>query len=488
MKEMGTYVWFFSYLYLAVFAIYSLLYVISRRAIFTTGVIALFLFLLITNYVKPANISGEATIELTCALDQLKTSPDKGFRQTCMFGYPTRQYYLTAIPTLLFGRSLWTLSLGGSLYFILGLFIFCAGCLKFLKQHAYADIVTAGIVSAFFHFHFAMHFLFVFEQGNYPFSLALILAGSFLHFISKPRAIYLVPISLTLVYAIYSYTPSLTLIPLAMLAIIYLALAHKGYSWTIRFSLLSIIPVLLFYLSASLLFRHDINIINTQTRSPELLRQDLIKAGQDFIFNRFSEPFVSPLFIPILGLIVLASASYAFGPIPMVVSAWIVGTIVFSIVSRGYVYYGIDFRLHRASVVLPIFLVQILYLVRSLPKAKIYSYLAVFFVVLTTGITYQLNMLNSRNTHPHWALISSLPQNTTRSNLYLHPDVSEYVSLSDTLRYFRPNISVLPLPDTENCPSEKGGIVLAPKGRACPGNVLGTFTTYSGDELSLSAF
>lgn len=124
----GFFAWMIILAFLLVFSLKNILLFFldcwKNQSFYTLTIIIIFVILLTFNFFSNKTISGETTQETACVLNHIAHSVDRGFHQTCLFGYPAKQYYLTAIPSLLFGREKWTLSLGGSLYFLLALPIF----------------------------------------------------------------------------------------------------------------------------------------------------------------------------------------------------------------------------------------------------------------------------------------------------------------------------------------------------------------------------
>lgn len=64
--------------------------------------INLFAILIFLGAPLTINSNSETTQEIGCALNHISKSSDLGFRQTCLFGYPARQFFFPTLPSIFF--------------------------------------------------------------------------------------------------------------------------------------------------------------------------------------------------------------------------------------------------------------------------------------------------------------------------------------------------------------------------------------------------
>lgn len=464
--KLGTIFWFISYLFLAVFAFKALIFLFSgiktRKSIFTLFMVMVWIFVVFVNLTSNKNLSGETTIEIRCAILNYSNSKDFSFNQTCLFGYPSRQYFLPTLPTLIGGSSQFNLNLGGALYFLFGIIIFSSGVIRFLKKGLRGDLITAILLTFIFHFYYVNHFLTYFEQSIFPFSFALITCGLLLHFIKTKSNESLFLTSLLSFYLIYSYTPSLFFYFLLLLIFLYLIVSTKiAKSQKIYLLVICVFSFVSFILS--LRIRSDINIYMGKRDYFDLLLDLKLTLSHLFLQNQ-GNPIISPYLNFIFLLIVFFSYSYLFDGKFLAASLWILSVIVFSALSQGYIYYGIDFRLHRASVIFPVFLSMLAILSGSiLSRLKLKTYIVEFFLFvvfifyLFTGLLFFNKYMTSKGINYHLETINFLKEKglirwNKKIKFFIDPETQpSYWSFYDYAQYFAPNgvISRITPPDCQ---------------------------------------
>ncbi|MBU4210670.1 hypothetical protein KKC08_00465 [Patescibacteria group bacterium] len=470
--KFGTYLWFFSYLYVAIFACKCfweiILYIPKKKSIFTSALIIFLLFIIFKNIPLATNLSGETPQEIACALNHIEQSPDKGFRQTCLFGYPARQYFLPTLPSLFFGRSLINLHTGGALYFILGLIIFSSAILKYFNFSLFGDLVGALILSSFFHIDFFNRLLFSFEQSIFPFSFALIISGLFLHYIKDKKNTPLFLFAFILYYLIFSYTPSLSLFFFSLM-IIFCLFFNKNINKKQKyfFIFLFISSLLLFLISLG--FRNDIQI--TGDKNITELTSDLLLAFKHLIFQTMGINFVSPVFNFIFIFLIL-SPLFLFWQNSLA-SLWAIAVLVIAVISRGYCYYGVDYRLHRALIIFPILFTNFVIILKKLKITKnkyIIKILCAYLIFfLSTGYIYQNQYLNTKLSGQqtlHFNFIKKLekilaidPKNKYKTLYFTDKAHKEFVSINDSLQYFIPNLHRQKLEQTDYTKTLSGQVI-----------------------------
>lgn len=439
--KLGVYLWILSWLFVFLYVLDSFVFILKKSKVLGVFLLLFFVIILI-NTINPVNLSGETTQQIAGTLNYFNQSHDLGFRQTIMFGYPARQFFLSAIPSFIFGRTHFLLNFGGSLYYLFSLIIFVKGLLDYFKKDKYSEFLTILILSFIPHFYWINHHIFLYEQSYYPFAFGLMLCGFFLSYLRNFSSKYLFLIGFTLVYLIFSYTPSLALVFFALVVGIYLLIKEKGGK---NFYVLAlIIFASLFFLLSSFEFRRDVNLLGEQM-SREYLIKNLIVSLRHIVFLDQGKPVVSPVFNLIFLLTIIYSL-FNFRKIGIFFSGiWIVATIILSIISKGYTYYGIDFRLHRSSVIFPILLLLIAKFLKDLNANIRNFYLLVITVVffISTGIVFQMILLKSREPVRHLAFIKFLKKEIDKDKLDNNEEIIfsdglnvEYISLQDSLQYF----------------------------------------------------
>ena len=447
--KLGTYLWFVSYLFVIIFAFRCfaeiIKFTISKKTPFTLLTILTFIFLIVTQLNNPASLSGETSIEINCAISHLSNAKDLGFRQTCLFGYPARQFFLPAIPSLMLGRNLINLNMGGSLYFLMGMTVFAYSIIRTYGNNYRSDLLSTLALSSLLHFHYFNHFLFFFEQSIFPLSIGLMLIGSFLIYIKSGNRIALVPLGLSLLYLPASYTPALALLFFAWLVIFYFLYTNKKNKNKRSLFLIMILSAVV--LISTLTYRYDINL----TGSDRTVNQELTDAISAFLHlilhdqgNSYTSPVFTFIFVSIL-VLGLIGATKLLGRIS---SLWIIAVIILSVISQGYAFYSIEFRLHRSLVIVPVFLILFVQTISKLDVKKwnttLYTIMVLIFI---TGLMYNVNFLTNRQPNPHYRYIQWLEINRVVENvdqIFITQQAGQQnnlISLHDNLSYFMPGIN-----------------------------------------------
>lgn len=190
--------------------------------------------------------------------------------------------------------------------------------------------------------------------------------------------------------------------------------------------------------------------------------------------------------------------------------------ILFSIISKGYIFYALEFRLHRVLVALPVLLFLFSKLVnritllnlpititsrypQRLKKAGSKLFIIFVFFITISGLYYNQNFLNNRSPNPHYSYMKWINANVNThetSILYITHEAGRFnnlISLSDTLRYFIPNIKAIYISTLEifkeDCYPRSGisGMILIPEIHKCYYPLI-TQTAVSQDVSNLGGF
>ncbi|MDH7476281.1 MAG: hypothetical protein QHH09_02295 [Microgenomates group bacterium] len=448
----GTIFWLMSWFFIFLFFIRQLIemikLVVNKKIFVALTLILLTAAIVLINIDNPKNISGETTQEINCMLTHFKFEKDWGFNKSCFLGYPSRQFILPVLPSLIFGRSLFALNLGGAIYFIIGLIIFASGTLSFLGKNKVADLITAIILSFIFHLYYFNHFMFLYEQSIYPFCFSLLAVGLFLHYLSKKSWPILILIGFTCLFLIFAYTPGIAvyfLIVFVLLGFLY----SKQINFYQKITIALIIIITLVSYLFSLKVRGDINFFDFNQPPAINILKDLTDTFYHLILQKNGNPMVSPVFNFIFLSVLFIPLFLVFGKTMFIGSIWMLAVIIASVIAKGYSYYGIDFRVHRATIIFPILFLMIILMIKPYIKKldffkKPLTGLLIFLVF--TGLIFQLNMLNLRDPGRHLIFINFLKEKIKEGTLTYKEEIifsdrlnSEYISLHDILQYFLPN-------------------------------------------------
>ena len=418
----------------------SLFYLFRSRAFLTLAVLGVWYFMIFSNMTTPQAQHHEITQELGCAVLHIQEQTDRGFRQTCLFGYPMRQLYLPSLPTFILGRTQLAQNLGGSFWFLIGIAVFGA-CVVRRFRGIRGDMLAAAHIAMLMHFRNLNHFAFSFEQSIFPISWALIIIGSMLAY-TPARLPAILALSCI---AVFGYTPALALIPLVLLFLAhrYVTRRHE------RPALSAAIIVIIFEFISSFYLRGDFNVIAEQ-QSARTLFFDHLLPGFIFLFSPGpgAAPFAeAPLLWYLLAVLVAWTFS-AFRSLKGFLALWIWGVLAFALTARGYCYFPPSFQLHKALVSIPAILVLS---IATITFISGYSrYLLFLLLPLTVALTWsgvfiQHDYLGSRSAYRHLAFVQWLGDlsewNQPVSLFMSHELEHDYVSLNDALQYYHPRIN-----------------------------------------------
>jgi len=450
--NIGFIFWFLGYFILLIYSIYSLISIFKTsleiKSFVSIFMIFIIFFLLLINANNSANLSGETTQEASCFLNNLKEK-DYGFWRACFLGYPLRGYYLLGLPSYIFGRSLFNLHLGGFLHFLINLPIFVFTLFLLVPGKKIYDFIIGILLSFFFHLHYFNHFAFLYEQSIFPLLFSLSAFSFYYQFVNKEKPEEIILLGLILQYLIFSYTTALMTVFIIVFLLFRLFFRNKKYKKIIFLVIIFTILSVIF----SFKFRMDVRIFNFKERSFDVLLKDLSDGIEHLFFQNKGTNFVSPIFHFVFIFFITVPLFGFFGRESFLLTLWIWGVIVFSIISKGYTYYDIDFRLHRSLVILPAIFFIIINAVKEFLKFKdnkkeLLLVVYVFGLFYLTGYFFQFNYLSSRKPSRHYALISYIKKEIINkkkifpSHLIFSQQVySEYISLNDTLQYFLPGLT-----------------------------------------------
>jgi hypothetical protein len=448
----GVIFWFLSFLVMFVVATGQMIK-LAKTAWKTKNFASLFSLLVILvlvafNITRARSISGETTQEVACALERFKQSIDWGYRKICFLGYPTRQYYLPALPSFLLGRNQLTLNLGGTLYFWLGISLFAAGSLKFNQFKTKQDLITGIGLISILHFYFFNHFLLnQYEQSNFPLSLGLAAFGLYFLFRKTEKLFYLPLIGIVLHWLIYIYTPGLALLPLVVF-LLFIAFFKIDKKKRVTFLITSLVIIVItgINLHLSFKFRQDVRLLGEENPVASV-KPEAYKLFQHLSFKRMGNPFFSTSLTVLFWSTLIFSLILNLSLETVGLIVWILASIFIATFSKGYAYYHLAFRAHRALIIIPAFLYLLISLLTKIKIKKILLY-CLYLLMLIDGFRFSQQYLNSRQPDPYLQVISSFEKNSNiedepQNILYFSQSAFKYIrSFRDFSQYFWPDTRI----------------------------------------------
>lgn len=312
------------------------------------------------------------------------------------------------------------------------------------------DLQVALLLSFFLHLHFFNHFLFIyFEQSNFPFAIGLLLIGTYLLYKKEESLEYLLFFIFGIFLSINAYTPALALAILALVVLL-ISFFKKDRYLAIKFfaCLLSLI-----LLVASFTYRADFKLANQQNEIIFYIRE-LLFIMQHLLLQSKGVSFFSIIFTP-APVIAMAFCLHYLLLTPnlkktlatkislLLLIVWTISVFFLSAIAHGYAFYSLDFRMHRALVVMPIWLLLIYFALRRIQLSnKLLLVLLIFYFSL--GILYQRQYYETISDSQHWLIIKWLKRalpNTTSGQLQIaDSNPAIYLSLNDEMQYFYPTL------------------------------------------------
>jgi hypothetical protein len=393
----------------------------------------------------------ETTQEIACTLNCFADSPTWGYTDTCLFGYPTRQFLVPALPSLLFGRSYTALTFGGALYFLIAISIFARGLLSHLEDRPEGDLLAALVLSFLPHIHYFNHFMYSFEESIYPLLFGMILCGLALQWMKAPSLAYPFLIGLVLLHGAWAYTPALALVVLGLVLLCAHALGSRTLPRTGRIASLGVSAVVVASFIVSLWVRSDLHAFGE--RSAAELVSDLGAAFRHIVIAPIDpgEVFVTRFLLVFLIGALVGSLTFVDGWRGVVLGAWMWGVLVASIVLPGSAYYNTSLQIHKAIVLFPVMFCVVVFLWRRLdprPPVATWALVALLGVSCLVGGSAQYAYVWNRP--PEWriALIHflerALPDGGRSRARMLLAEVADSSSrvqnLHDFMQYFLPKL------------------------------------------------
>lgn len=281
---------------------------------------------------------------------------DLGYTSRAFLNYPSRQYLLVALPSVIGGSGFLQLHLGYALPFMAGVLYFYAGTRRAVceRNPLLAGLALLLILSSPYLYSFYLHF----EQVTLPAAFTLFALGTLFSAIYAPSFLNLA--ALTWIGALLgaSYTPSLGSWTLLCVVLLYIAAgeARKGSSaraaiWIASFGCIMIAGLL------SFMTRGDLPIGSAALR-PDVAADpgrslELVLEGLGIVLSPGSRSFFGAALLIVLALY-LASAIRRRAWPHIAIVLWMLLEIVFAVSLTGWDSPPPGTALHRALPIVPV--------------------------------------------------------------------------------------------------------------------------------------
>lgn len=185
----------------------------KERSWYTVSVILLWFVVIIAAAIPPEFSHDESISQVGCFISQLKGSPAAVFRSSCVWAYPSVSFAVQALPSLLFGVSLFNISLGASLLLFPGITLFAYGLRRLVRDAPEGDILAASALALLSQALVIFRLLVYHDQTSAPLALTLSFLGLLIMSIKDEQRTALFVLLPLLVFSTDMYVPVLS--PLA---------------------------------------------------------------------------------------------------------------------------------------------------------------------------------------------------------------------------------------------------------------------------------
>jgi hypothetical protein len=414
------------------------------------------------NGITYTTLNTESTQQMAAAVRQLHENTDLGIFNTAFLDYPERQYLPLALPSVIFGPSVFALRLGYALFYLIAYGSFLAGVcvylrhLKFDRPYLLASFTGLSVALAPYPLLWAR----LFEQTIIPISIAMLFLGGLLFFLTKPTPFSSLWLLWTFGMMPYSYTPTLALIPISAIVLV-----RYVWPWQTKRSL----PLLLVlgYGAATMLTGFSILWTRNYTTTrfalgdggaaiPLNLLGWIFRYGAGYHAAIGLEEALVPAHLVLAALVILyislSRRDWRF----LVVALWSLAVIASALTMRGYCARSAAYDLHRAMILLPpLSLAVTLYMARYwrlfVPPAYDHVLRGIIMGILGLLILnasfYPLIKRNPRDAYPDQLsdsdeaafLVANLPNGVAKV-IYVIPGG---IAVADSAQYFQPAAQVV---------------------------------------------
>ncbi|WP_255988911.1 hypothetical protein [Chitinolyticbacter albus] len=444
-----------------------------RKATWWVAASLLLLFgamLAVLGNLQYAGISPEATLQAAAGMNAFN-SGDWNYTGKAFIGYPSRQYLIAALPSQLFGRSIFALHLGFALPFLLGLFACYAGLRRWCeKVDSRLALLPLALLPAF---SYPVEYYLIFEQVIFPMAYTLLAMGSLLLLLADFSLLAAIALFWSGCMLSNCYTPALASLGLLLVTYCHLLLQpHYGLPATVtttsvRRSLLALLGGTTLFAACTVLAGRGDRVSELR---PEATASQMAQDVLSFLTDHHAA-FFGVLLLPVLAYLLLAF-SLRLGRGHFLLAGWVVGVMLATTTLKGYTSYEMASIMQRAMIILPVLLVAMtLMLAHWLGKRQIRLPASALLAVIVASTIFGWTNVHRENRYfkymnhirPFKFVLADLQ--TTAGNLGLTEE-SEFdfvlvtrnnllTNPADYLSYFYPAAHAL-VSDGSSLPAELG--------------------------------
>jgi hypothetical protein len=416
-------------------------------------------------------INSEASQEVQSGYFFFTKFRDLGLFKMGFLGYPTRLYLVAALPSFLWGKSLFTLRMGYGALYVLGYVSFVQGTWRYLEsRNAPRPMLVASLTGTLVALgSYPLLFARTFEQTTVPLSLTFLFLGGLLLLLSRPGPLPALWAAWALGFMPFSYTPAYGAWVFAMALLVCLVISRSTRQ-RLPVAVCLIYGAVAFAASMALLVHENSLAVKAKIGGfDNLVFMDWLTRMSSGLHSTIGleESLVpAPLLLGIVFVLVHASKRRDFRI--AWICAWAAGSVVISLALKGYCWRRPDFDIQRAMFILPVLSLAVgVYLSEnwsrlssggedSLLRGMVVS--AILVMILNSAYLpfirraprdYDPPIVTDDEESTMLVLNSAGPNPKT---IYLQPPLD--CDLDDNLRYFRPDATVVRSdpPDGEHTP------------------------------------
>lgn len=401
------------------------------------------------------SVNHESTQQVAQALNNIK-EPDFHYTKYSFLGYPSRQYIITALPSIIFGRNPITLRTGYAIPFLIGICLFYVGLRTTLKNNSYGHFFSAILIISITSFSYVVEFLKNYEQSILPISFTMQALGWFLISFNKQTVIKIINLIWIGSMLATSYTPGLGSWILLLIFILIITLQNftkkelnKALIWSFCF-----ITIFTFGIN-SFAGREDLfkKTVTSEANIEHIINN--VFQGYSIFFFSDKKMFLNPL-ITLPVFIYMAHSLFMFKSIHTLITIWTLIIIAISVALKGYANPPPLLSIHRAMIIIPIIITGFVFFILSIIEKKdifiskkMFYLLFLMFFSLSFWNLYKV-IKDKPLGYPTKVIKNLISQTKILGvkdekpiNIAIFSDNIELISIEDYLGYFFPTHNLL---------------------------------------------
>ncbi len=376
----------------------------------------LFVLCAVIGNINFADISFEATQQVAAGLDAFKAN-DLNYTGVAFLGYSCRQYLMAAIPSVIFGRSVFALHLGFGIPFIVGIFALYGEIRIWLKENGLREEYALIPLYAIPAFRFIPEYYMIFEQTITPVAFTMI--GIAVYMMMKRTRSFFSFVAIAWIggFLANCYTPALASLGLLLCFLVFYAVElflknRKASESRINGNRYTIISILMVILNVVVFF--GATVLRQRSDRINELRKDagffnvLFDSWMDFL-NDKHVVFLG-VFLGIVLLYMFLSLTGRFKFRDFTVSCWVLGVVFLANYMVGYTTYEKSVIMQRAMIIIPVIVTSIFVTIMELVKkySVKYNFGIMVSVLLLLGMISGYNFLSEHQSFKYMGYVQPL--------------------------------------------------------------------------------